>query len=365
MITDNDLHGGNIYKEAENIGLSPEDILDFSANINPLGIPPGLKNHLLKCIDSCINYPDPDSTNLKTKLAVYLDLKKENICVGNGAAEIIYLLLNTLAAKRIVVPAPTFAEYERAAYLSGAEVLFFKREEDSGFRINFSELLNYAVNSKSDAIILCNPNNPTSTLEKAEDIVNFAEKCLSMGIILIVDEAFIELTNKPAEYTVIGHVNDLPNLYVIRAFTKVFAIPGIRLGYCAASVENTAKLIAHQPPWPLNTLASEAGAVFETDKEYISRTNEWIKTELNYLYTGLSDLEELKVFIPETNFILCKIVTEGWNASRLKEYLLKEGILIRNADNFKYLSNKYFRVAVKDREKNIRLIKALKGVKWR
>lgn len=365
MVNEIDLHGGNIYKEAEKHGMAPYEILDFSANINPLGIPQGLKEHLINCLDKCINYPDPDSTMLKTQLSKYLGLDKANICVGNGAVDIIYLLFKSLKIKRLLVPAPCFVEYERAASFHDIDIVFFERQEKDGFRIDFSEFLHVLKEEKPDAILLCNPNNPTSTLESSEDIINLAEKCLEKGINVIVDEAFIELTKRPDEYSVVSYVQKYSNLFVIRAFTKSFAIPGIRLGYCLASRENTAKLIEIQPSWPVNTLASEAGKVFETDKEYIKATSEWINTELDYLYDELSKINELKAYPPNTNFILCRILSEGWDSEWLKEALIMKGILIRNAGNFKYLDNNYFRVAVKDREKNNLLINALKEIDWR
>lgn len=359
------LHGGNIYKEAEKHGVAPSDILDFSANINPLGIPPGLKAHLSNCLEKCTNYPDPDSTLLKMQLSKQLGLDKANICVGNGAVDIIYLFFKALKIERLVVPAPCFVEYERAADFYGIDVMFFERLEREGFKIDFDAFTSFIIKEKPDAILICNPNNPTSTLESAEDIVYLTEKCLGLGINVIIDEVFIELTKNPKENSVARHVAKYSNLFVIRAFTKSFAIPGIRLGYCLASRENTDSLNAMQPSWPINTLASEAGMVFDSDREYIRATNEWINIEPQYLYTELSKLTELEAYPPSTNFILCRILAAGWNSERLKEALIKKNILIRNAGNFKYLDNRYFRIAVKDREKNDLLIKALREIDWR
>ena len=359
------LHGGNIYKEAERQGIAPSDILDFSANINPLGIPPGLRKHLINNLANSINYPDIESLKLKTQLSSYLSIDTNNICVGNGATDLIYLLFQSLNIKKLIVPAPSFVEYERAARICGIDVLFFERLESDGFKVDFKGLLKFAEKTKPDAILLCNPNNPTSTLESSEDITALTEECLDLGISVIVDEAFIELTKKPEKYSVSKYIEKYKNLFVIRAFTKVFAIPGLRLGYCLASKEKIRDLEELQPSWPINILASEAGVVFEADEEYIRATNEWINIEPDYLYNELVKIPQIKVYPPSSNFILCKILAKGWDAERLKEALIKKKILIRNAANFKYLCNSYFRIAVKDREKNALLISAITEIDWR
>lgn len=358
-------HGGNIYKEAEKHGYRPEELLDFSANINPFGMPPKLKEHLKNNLDRCINYPDPQSIDLKRRLGAYTGLHDSNICVGNGALDLLYLIFHRVNIKKVVIPAPTFIEYEKAARTSGAEVVYYERLEKEGFRINCNELFSFAIENNADAVLICNPNNPTSTTESADDIVKIIKKAAEYNIVVIIDEAFIELTKNMQELTVSAFVEEFPNLYVIRAFTKYFGIPGLRLGYCLSSKKNISEMEDIQPSWPINTLASEAGIVFESDKEYISRTNEWIGIEPDYLYDKLSMISELKVFPPETSFILCKLLERDWNAERLGELLLKDKILIRNAGNFVFLDDSYFRIAVKDRISNDILISALKNINWR
>lgn len=358
-------HGGNIYKEAEKLGFRPEELLDFSANINPLGIPPNLKEHLRGSLEGCINYPDPDSTELKGKLGAYTGLSPSNICVGNGALDLLYMLFHALKIKRVVIPAPSFNEYEKAAGTSGADVVYHERLERAGFKLNFDELLSFTLENNADAVLICNPNNPTSTAEKAEELVRFIGKAAENNIIVITDEAFAELTKNIEELTVAPFVNKYINLYVIRAFTKYFGIPGLRLGYCLSAKENISSMEEIQPSWPINTLASQAGIVFDIDKEYISKTKGWIRIEPDYLYNELCQIQEIKAYPPETNFILCKLTAENWNAERLGELFIKDRILIRNAGNFPFLDNTYFRLAVKDRKSNEKLIETLKNIKWR
>jgi len=365
MAKERPLHGGNIYQEAQKLGVEPSELIDFSANINPLGMPPNLMSHLHRCLDMCVNYPDPDSNKLKNQLSEYIGVDKTNICVGNGALEIIYLIFDSIDVKKIVIPAPTFNEYEKAAKSSGVEVAYYERQEKAGFKVNFEELFDFTVHNKAGAILLCNPNNPTSTLEEAGELVSLVAKCSEREIKVIIDEAFIELTKMPKENSVASLVKDFDNLYVIRAFTKIFAIPGLRLGYCVSSQGNIARLEAKQPSWPINTLASEAGIVFESDEEYIRKTNEWINIEPNYLYKELCEFPEIKAFPPSTNFILCKLLAYGWDAERLKSKLIEDKILIRNAENFVFLDNTYFRIAVKERDSNNHILKALKKINWR
>jgi len=365
MAIDIPQHGGNIYKAAGKLGFKSGEILDFSANINPFGIPPNLKAHLKSCLDMCTNYPDPESNRLKCQLAAYTGVQRKNICVGNGALDLIYLVFHAANAKKVIIPAPTFNEYEKAARTSGAEVIYYKRPESKNFRIDFDELLSFSIEKGSDTILICNPNNPTSTAEKSDELVSFVKKAAQNNIKVIIDEAFIELTKNMSELSVSSFVKEFSNLYVIRAVTKFFGIPGLRLGYCLSSEANILEIVGKQPSWPINTLASEAGIVFDIDKEYISRTNEWIKNEPDYLYKELGTIEEIKAFPPETNFILCKLISRNWDAERLRELLLKDRILIRNAGNFVFLDDTYFRVAVKDRESNNCLLRSLKNIKWR
>lgn len=354
-------HGGNIYKEAKTLGISPDTLLDFSANINPLGIPSKLRDLLYKNIDNLINYPDPDCTKLKQCIGKYLDLPLEHISIGNGASEIIYLIFATLRFKNILIPCPSFIEYEQAAKAAKTNCYYFERREEDDFKIDFVKLIDNAIKNNVEAVLICNPNNPTSTMENIEEMINFIGKCKEKGIFVIVDEAFIELTIGANSNSLVRYIRDFDNLIIIRAFTKVFAVPGLRLGYGVSSKEIADKIEKSRITWSVNLLACEAGEVL-FDYNYFQNTQKWLKEELDYLYKELKNINSLKVFKPSTNFVLVKIINTDFDAAILRQMLLKDGILIRHAGNFRFLDNSYFRVAVKDRSSNQRLIKAISNI---
>jgi threonine-phosphate decarboxylase len=354
-------HGGNIYKASECLNRRIEDILDFSANINPLGIPETLKEVLFSNVDSLVHYPDPEYTRLYRRLSEYTGIPSECIIAGNGSSEIIYLLLKVLKPESILIPAPSFSEYEKASSDAGIDTRFFELREDECFKLNL-ERLKHEIVSGIKCVIFCNPNNPTSSLlsaEKAQHIVEFASR---HGVTVIVDEAFIELTVGRTHNSIAGLVNRFDNLFVIRAFTKVFAVPGLRLGYGIGNEQMVKGMRMVQQPWTVNSLAACSGDFLPESGKYLQKTQEWLKAEKEWLYKSMSVVFGLKVFEPHTNFILAKLVKDDMDVGILRESLAKRGILIRNASNFRFLDGRFFRVAVRDRTDNQYLVDALQDI---
>lgn len=352
-------HGGNIHRASWVLNKGTEDILDFSANINPLGIPEALKEVLLSNMDLLAHYPDPEYIRLRSRLSEYAGVPAQNIIPGNGSSEIIFLLLDVLKPENILIPAPSFSEYEKAAKNAGIDIRFLELREEEDFRLNVRRIIN-EIKTGMKCVILCNPNNPTSTLVPKEEMLHIAEAASRCGTVLVVDEAFIELTVGGIDNSVTGFVRKYDNLFVIRAFTKVFAVPGLRLGYGIGNELLAAKMRLVQQPWSVNAFAACAADFLPQADEYLKKTEAWLKTEKEWLYENLCLIPGLKVYKPQTNFILAKLPGNGIDAAILKESLMRRGILIRDASNFRYLDRSFFRVAVKDRQANQRLVDALK-----
>jgi len=354
-------HGGDIYGVSEDYGINRQSILDFSANINPLGLPDTIVEIIEKGIRDIVNYPDPECRELKAAISGYLNVPEERIVVGNGASEIIFLLFEVLKPRKVLIPAPTFAEYERAAMKAGASVEFFRLLEEEGFKLQADRLAE-AMDKDVDLVVLCNPNNPTSTLTSRDELLKLVEKAGKRGVNVIIDEAFIELTVGGNENSMARYLKDYENLFIIRAFTKLFAVPGLRLGYGAGSRGFVKKMWSEKTPWSVNSFACAAGKLLTDEKDYLKKTSEWLKEEKSRFYNELCKFRSLKVFEPQTNFILLRLVNTGLDAATLKEKMIRKGILIRDAGNFKFLGPEFFRVAIKDRESNNRFIETLSEI---
>ncbi|HBE76778.1 MAG TPA: threonine-phosphate decarboxylase [Firmicutes bacterium] len=355
----NEPHGGNVYKAAARFGLDREALLDFSANINPLGTPEILQGLLREKVAELNQYPDPDSMNLRTSIARYLSVPAEKIIIGNGASEIISLLFGTLKPRKVLLVTPTFSEYEQAAIRAGAMIEYFFLQSAADFQADL-DLLAKKVRTV-DCLMICNPNNPTSTLLTVEQLRFLAEAATQSGISMIVDEAFIELTPGGNNNSLVAYLAEYPTLFLIRAFTKIFAVPGLRVGYGLGDPALTRRMKGNQPPWSVNLLADCIADFLPQAGAYLEQTQDWLNVELKWIAESFRQIPFLKVFEPRANFILAEIVSD-LKASDLQERLVKQGILIRNAGNFQGLNEKYFRVAVRDRESNLVLINRLRKI---
>ena len=357
------VHGGDIYKASKLYGIKKTDFLDYSANINPLGLPEDLRELLISNIEGLINYPDPDCVELKTEISKYLKIDENSIIIGNGASEIIFLLFDVLRPRKVLIPAPTFSEYAHAAHSFGIDVKYFELKEVTNFKLDIQSLINQLFEDKDiDTIFLCNPNNPTSLLATKVDLLYLIEQAEKKGINIIIDEAFIELTLDANENSVVNYVKEFSNLFIIRAFTKLFAIPGLRLGYGIGNPDLTKRMWERKIPWSVNALACGIGSVFADKTGYLKRTASWLQEELGWFYNELKSIAGLKVFKPNTNFVLIKLMNEQMSSGKLKELMAVKGILIRDAANFKFLNDRFIRIAVKERENNIKFLKSLKEV---
>lgn len=347
-----EIHGGNIYKIKRESG---KEVLDFSSNINPLGIPESFKKELVENIENLEKYPDIDYYELRESIAKYNNLSLENIIVGNGATEILFLYMREVKGDRVLIISPTFAEYERGARIAGKKIDFFPLGDK--FELNFKELEDKIKDY--DIFVICNPNNPTGNFIELKNFRNFIKKIEELEKNLFIDESFIEFIKNWRERSIVNLKSK--NIFILRALTKYFALPGVRLGY-GISFEKSIleKMENNREPWSVNGIAEIAGKVILEDKEYIEKTNEWIEEERKYIYNELKKIDNLEVYPTEVNFILIKLLS--LKSDELRERMIRYGILIRDCSNFKYLDDRYIRVAIKDREKNRKLLECLEKV---
>ncbi len=344
-------HGGDVYHLARTVGGRVENRLDFSANINPLGFPGGVAEAVNQALVELVHYPDRHCWQLRLDLAAYHGLSPEEVLVGNGSTELIYLVVRALKPRKALIVAPAFSEYQEALDAAQVSYNYHITSEAGCFTL---ERLPEAP--RVELLFLANPASPSGALLQPERLLPWLAAWNAAGLFVALDEAFIDFVEEASLKT---HLRRFPRLIILRSFTKFFAIPGLRLGYLLAAPDLVARLAAFQEPWSVNTLAQAAGQACLKDRDYITRTRSLVAQEREHLQKGLQALPGLRPFPGEANYLLVKITRPGWTARRLRKRLLARGIVIRDAGNFQGLDERYFRVAVRRREDNDRLLAAL------
>ena len=341
-------HGGNIYEVKRRF---KKEVIDFSASINPLGLPGRVKKILCRNLGSILYYPDPAAKDLTRKIARYWKIKEENVLAGSGSIELIYLIVSCFMPKTTLIPVPTFSEYERAAKNICSRIKFVKLKEEEGFRLDPSRL------SGSDILFLCNPNNPTGNIlfTDFQTIEKLPYK------LVVVDEAFMDFLPDEKRYTLIWKAAQSKKIIVLRTFTKFFALPGLRAGYLIGHTDTIRALRQYKIPWSVNALAQKAAECILDDRRYIDKTRRLIKKERDFLFGELAKIKGLRPYQSVANFLLIKI-EDNLCSSFLAEKLIRKGILIRDCVNFRGLGNKFIRIAVRSRKENLKLIKSLKEI---
>lgn len=355
------IHGGNIEEIRELYDLKGEEIIDFSANINFIGPPSGLIARLKSSMEGIIHYPEAHSTHLQKQLADFLNIAPEKLIVSNGSVELIYQIVDKLKPEITLLPVPSFFEYEAAVKNSGGKIRYLYADKEREFKFSLDKIIN---NLKMvDLLFLCNPNNPTGSLIKAEEINKLLTEAAQEDVFVIIDEAFIDFVKNRNEYMVINLIHEYSNLFILRSMTKFYAIPGLRLGYGIGSPDFISLLEENRDPWSVNFLAQKAGEFVLKKDQYREETKRKNRQERNYLYNELEQIENLSPYIPAANFIFIDISGTGYSAAELTDILIKKKILIRNCDSFQGLTRDYIRVAVKNRHDNCKLINAFTDLK--
>lgn len=341
------IHGGDIYRNHVK--------MDYSVNVNPLGIPDAVRAALHEAVESCDQYPDIAAEKLKAAVSRMLSVPKENLLFGNGASELFMALIHGLRPKRTVIPVPSFYGYEYAAGAAEGEVIYYAAAEEDQFELteDFLSVLTEDV----DLLFLANPNNPTGCLMSREYLSRLLCHCREKEIEVVLDECFIEFCGE--EYSMLQAVDAFPNLILVRAFTKIFAVPGVRLGCLVCGNQSLSDKIGRQlPEWNVSCFAQAAGYACTGQTAYIKETVRYIEQERAFLEEGLKQ-QGLKVFTSKANFLLLDC------AYPLYDRLLEMGILIRDCENFRGLSKGFYRIAVKSRKENEAFLKAIGEIKWK
>jgi len=355
------VHGGEVWEIAEETGLSVEDLVDFSSSINPLGPSPRALEAIKDSFDKITLYPDSNSTALREALACHFgNINKNNVIVGNGSTELIYLFAQVFLKRGDValVAAPSFGEYANAIVKSGGKSKHLKLTHD--FQIELNAFLEEMEGLR--AVFLCNPNNPTSMLIPDNTLREIIEKALEEEVVVLLDEDFIEFVEDEKRHSLVNRISKYPNVFVLRTFTKFYGLTGLRVGYGIADEETIDVFSKAKMPWNVNSLAQAAARAAMADKEHSRRTIELMKEEKKFLSNELSRIDGFHVFPADTNFILVDVRKTGFRASQLREKMIRHGLLVRDCSSFIGLDTFYVRVAVRTRKENERLLDAFRKV---
>ena len=351
------IHGGEVWEAADRTGRKREEILDFSSSVNPLGPSPEALEAIKNSFGQISSYPDSNSTQLRRAIANHFGgISENNVVIGNGSTEIIYLFAETFMKKgdTALIPAPTFGEYESAVRKAGAEPKSVKLNAD--FHVDLNTVLQEM--HKAKIVFLCNPNNPTSVLAPPETLTAIMDEALENGVLVFLDEDFLEFIPEEKQFSMINKIHSYPNLLILRSFTKIFGLTGLRVGYGIASEGIVTALSNVKIPWNVNCLAQAAAAAAINDAEHLKKTHDLIKTEKAFLTNGLQQIKGFKVHPADANFFLIDTRETGFTANQLKQRMLDYCILIRDCSSFRELDPYYVRVAVKTRVENERLLEA-------
>jgi len=348
-------HGGDIVSAAYSAGLAPEEILDFSSSINPLGPPPGLYDYLAERMPVITRYPDPLTRRLSAAISGRYRPGGDFVA-GNGAAELIFLLLRAVAPRSVLIPAPTFSLYERAALAVGSRLFFYRMTPESGFSLEVSRFCAAIRKWRPQLTFLCHPNNPTGELLEREQLLAVAREVAAVGGLLAVDEAFLEFREDYRHRTLLS-LGGLDNVVVLCSLTKMFAIPGLRLGFLAGPSQVCNAVRAIRDPWSVNALAQLAGEFVLAQEGFIEKSAAVVAALSADLAGALSGVPWLSVSRPTVNYLFLE--SHAFASAELQRELLKAGLLIRDCANFRGLDARHVRVAVRTAAENKRLLAAL------
>ena len=355
-------HGSDLEKIEEIYHIKKEDITSFSANVNPLGISPLLRDTLAKHVDAITSYPDREYTQLRKSICAYTGANFENIIVGNGSTELISLFIQTTHPKKALILGPTYSEYEREISLEGGHTLYYPLKEENNFQMDVEDFCRQ-LNDSLDLLVLCNPNNPTSTAVARKDMRKILDCALQHGISVMVDETYEEFTPEGSKISSIPLTNNYNNLIVLRGISKFFAAPGLRLGYAVTGNPDLLKYInTKKNPWTINSLAEIAGCIMFSDKDYIDKTKALITEERQRMYETLSSWKTVKVYPSCTNFLLIRILREDVTSDMVFDHCIRKGLMIRDCATFPFLDSSYIRFCVMSPEKNDELLEAFREV---
>lgn len=357
-----EFHGSDLEKIADYYHLNKENIILFGANVNPLGLSERVKRDLADHLDIISSYPDRDYTDLKKAISAYTDTAPEHIVVGNGSTELISLLISQRAPKKALLLGPTYSEYARELNLVGGTLEYYNLKEEQDFKLDISALTD-ALKNDIDLLIICNPNNPTSSAIRTTDMKELLAVCRSLGIFVMIDETYIEFAPEGAALSAVPLVPEFDNFMVIRGVSKFFAAPGLRFGYgLTSNQEFLQTLLTHQNPWSLNSVGAYAGERMLKDTDYIRKTWSLIDSERTRMCQELSRLDTVKIYPAYANFVLVRILKEGLTSFDVFEKAIYQNLMIRDCSSFESLKGEYVRFCIMNPEDNNRLLDVFRSL---
>lgn len=352
-------HGSDLEKIESIYGIKKENITSFSANVNPLGISQKLKEELSTHIDCITTYPDREYCNLRKCMANYVGTEPENIIVGNGSTELISLFIQIEHPRKALILGPTYSEYEREVALGGGTTLYYPLKEENSFRLDTDHFTS-KLDDSLDLLILCNPNNPTSSCISIDDMRKILDVCKEHDIYVMVDETYIEFVNDVAHTSAVPLTAYYNNIIILRGTSKFFAAPGLRLGYAITGNEDLLRnMNQRKNPWTINSLAVIAGELMFQDKDYIAATRDLVLSERQRMYELFQASERFRPYKPTANFMLLRIMDDDLTSQDLFDRAIREGMMIRDCSTFPFLNDKFIRFCFMKPEDNDRLAECL------
>ena len=358
-------HHGGIYSANGQKNIR----IDFSSNINPLGISKKVFEKLRSNIKLAYTYPDPKSTELKKKIIEYVDCEfeldtNENVITGNGATELIHYFASAFTRKKTLIPIPTFCEYELAAKRRKSQLVYVS-PLNNNFQIDSDSITKLTNNPDNEigSLFLCNPNNPTGKFFRKE-ILEVIEK-IDKKIPILLDESYIEFTeirNEKDNNYFINIIKDFNNLVILRSLTKTFGLAGLRVGYALSSKEKIRKLNHNLISWNVNGLAQIAAIEALKDKSHIKAARKNNISEKKRIFKLLKKNRKIRAISSDVNFFLIEILNEKTSADLTGELLIKNRILVRDCQSFTGMNDKFIRVAIKTPKENNVLLESLEEV---
>jgi threonine-phosphate decarboxylase len=356
-------HGGNVWEISEKYNIPVDQLIDFSISTNPLDAPETALESIRQNLNLVKHYPDPDPKWLLEALAKSAGVEPNNIIVGNGSTELIYLFNEVFLENgyEAVIPIPSFSEYKAAIERFGGTMTFLKCEPEKNFQLNIEEL-ERTISKKTRIIFLCNPNSPTGALYEKSDILRIIKYAAERNIFVFLDEDYIDFVDDNKRYSMAEYVNEYKNLFVLRSLTKFFGLAGLRIGFGIGSPDLVTVLKNVMMPWSVNILAMFATVSAIEDTNFIKKSRILVSNSRKEMQELFKTVPWLKVYPSETNFLLIEIMRGDLTSTLIREALAKKGFLIRDCKDFDGLNNRFFRVTVRRPEENKRLIKQIKSV---
>ena len=355
-------HGSDIEKICSYYNLKKENIVKFGANVNPLGLSPKAGRAIAEHVDILSSYPDREYTSLRNTISSYCNIPADFILPGNGSSELISLLIQERAPKHTLILGPTYSEYSRELSFSGSTQEYYHLQESNDFEPDIPDLCR-KLEQGYDFLILCNPNNPTSSAITQEELRRLIGFCAEKNIFVMIDETYVEFAPDINAIPAVPLPREFTNLMVLRGVSKFYAAPGMRLGAgITGNLEFLKKMKEKQVPWSLNSLGALAGELMLKDKNYIRQTRDLILSERTRLLKALENIPTYKTYPAYANFLLLKIQKPGLTSRDVFDACIRQGLMIRDCSSFECLDGEYIRFCIMHPEDNTRLLNILESL---